>query len=171
MATLSIEEYNKIKGLLDEAEKSDTPYPSIKEDSIEVVGDANKTERNSHDFSITFILPTEEGKARSTQEYKDVYITPRRSTAIIPSIVELLPIFYKIGDDGTVGDYTARESADILKMMSPVTWDYLYDTVGAILGIPVEQREFMSPGSVLSAFLQFLREYPETVNEAFDFFS
>lgn len=166
-----MEEYNKIKTLLDEAEKDDTPYPSIKEEAIEVVGDANKTERNAHDFSITFIVLTEEGKKQSVQEYKDVYITPRRSTAIIPSMVELLPIFYKIGDDGSVGDYTSREATEILKMMSPVTWDYLYDTVGAILGIPEEQREFMAPGSVLKAFLQFLREYPETVNEAFDFFS
>lgn len=172
MATLSIEEYNKIKGLLDEAEKSDTPYPSIKEDSIEVVGDANKTERNSHDFSITFILPNDKGeKEKKVQEYKDVYITPRRSTAIIPSIVELLPIFYKISDEGSVGDYSAREAAEILKMMSPQAWDYLYDTVGAILGIDEKLREFMSTGSVLGAFNQFLREYPEIVNEAFDFFS
>lgn len=167
MATLSMEEYNKIKSLLDEAEKDDTPYPSLKEEAIEVVGDANKTERNAHDFSIGFIL---DGK-KTVQEFKDVYVTPRRSTAIIPSMVELLPIFYKIGDDGSVGDYSKREASEILKMMSPQTWDYLYDTVGAILGIPESQREFMAPGSVLTAFSQFLREYPETVNEAFDFFS
>lgn len=167
MATLSMEEYNKIKSLLDGAEKDDTPYPSIKQDTIEVVGDANKTERNTHDFSITFIV---DGK-KVVQDFKDVYITPRRSTAIIPSMVEILPIFYKINDDGTVGDYGEREAAEILKMMTPQTWDFLYDTVGAILGIEEAQREFMAPGSVLGAFIQFVKEYPETVNEAFDFFS
>lgn len=167
MAALSMEEYNKIKSLLDETEKDDTPYPSIKEDAIEVVGDANKTERNAHDFSITFIIDDK----NVVQEFKDVYITPRRSTAIIPSMVELLPIFYKIGDDGTVSDYTTREATEILKMMSPQTWDYVYDTVGAILGIEESKREFMAPMSVLKAFTQFIREYPETVNEAFDFFS
>lgn len=167
MATLSMEEYNKIKSLLDGAEKDDTPYPSIKQEEIEVVGDANKTERNTHDFSVTFIV---DGK-KVVQDFKDVYITPRRSTAIIPSMVEILPIFYKINDDGTVGDYGEREATEILKMMTPQTWDFLYDTVGAILGIEEAQREFMAPGSVLGAFIQFVKEYPETVNEAFDFFS
>lgn len=171
MATLSMEEYNKIKSLLDGAEKDDTPYPSIKQEEIEVVGDANKTERNTHDFSITFIVPHEGEKKKVTQEFKDVYITPRRSTAIIPSIVELLPIFYKIGDDGTVGDYSAREATEVLKLMTNATWDYLYDAVGVILGVDESMREYMVPGSVLNAFIQFVKDYPETVNEAFDFFS
>lgn len=170
MATLSMEEYNKIKSLLDDAEKDETPYPSIKEEAIEVVGDANKTERNAHDFSITFVVPEDNKRKKIEQEFKDVYITPRRSTAIIPSMVELLPIFYKI-TDGKVEDYSPREAEEILKLMSPVTWDYLYDTVGAVLGIEENLREYMLPGSVLHAFLQFLKEYPETVNEAFDFFS
>lgn len=170
MATLSMEEYNKIKALLDDAEKSDTPYPSIKEDAIEVVGDANKTERNLHDFKITFIVPDENGEKKKTeQEFSNIYITPRKSTAIIPTMVELLPIFYKVGEDGSVGDYEAREATDILTAMKPSLWDAMYDTVAAILDI--KNPDYMTPGSVLTAFTQFLKGYPETVNEAFDFFS
>ena len=50
------EEYDKIKAAIEGAEDSVVPFP-VMDDELIVVGDANETQLNKHDFKMRFKVP------------------------------------------------------------------------------------------------------------------
>lgn len=171
---MNIEEYKSIDEALDAAQEDTTPFAVVSNDEVIVAGDANKTEINTHDYTMKFRVPTrEDGKIvykHLTKEFKDVYITPRMDVQVNKLMVQLMPYFKKVQEDGSVGKYTLEEAKEIVNDFSDDIMDLMYDTVACVLKIPADLKEYMLPTTVMDAVAKIIREYPETVNEADTFF-
>lgn len=172
---MELKEYQSIDEALDTAQESTTPFAVVNgEGELFVAGDANKTELNTHDYTITFRVPVQEnGKTaykRLTKEYKDVYITPRMDVQVNKMMVQLMPYFKKPLENGEIGKYDLDEAKQIVNEFSDELMDTLYDTVACVLRIPQDLKEYMLPTSVMESIAKIIREYPETVNEADTFF-
>ena len=166
--------YEEIKEGLEAAQSDTTPF-LIPDEELAVVGDANKTEINCHDFEITFRLPQkqEDGSIKqvtATKEYKDVYITPRMDSVVIKRLTGLMPYYKKPNSDGSVTEYTEEESLKIAERFDDEVVDILYETVGTVLKIDKSLREYMTLPTVLQAAAKIIRQFPEIVNEADTFF-
>lgn len=170
---MNIEEYKSIDEAFDKAQEDTTPFAVVSGDEVFVAGDANKTEINTHDYTMKFRVPTrEDGKVvykHLTKEFKDVYITPRMDVKVNRMMVQLMPYFKKV-DGNEVGKYTLDEAKEIVNEFSDEIMDIMYDTVACVLSIPKDLKEYMLPTSVMEAVAKIIREYPETVNEADTFF-
>lgn len=169
--------YEDIKEGIDNAPNSTVPFPVVKDDKMSVIGDANETQINKHDFKIQFRLP--EGVAEGEKidggvlkevEYKDVFITPRQSGKVVSSLCRMLPFFRKIVDKG-VADYTQEDIVEMLAEFGDDFVDDMYDLVGKTLKIDDALIDYMLPGSAVQATVQIVTGYPEIVNEAEAFFS
>lgn len=168
--------YEDIKEGIDKAPESPVPFPVVKDDKMSVIGDANETQINKHDFKIKFRLP--EGVAEGEKvdggvlkeiEYKDVFITPRQSGKVVSSLCRMLPFFRKIVDKG-VADYTQEDIVEMLAEFGDDFVDDMYDLVAKTLKIDDALIDYMLPGSAVEATSQIIRNYPEIVNEAEAFF-
>ncbi len=169
--------YEAISEGLHEAENSDTPFPVVQDGKISAIGDANKTEINKHDFTITFKLPEGvsggqkvNGGVLKEVEYKDVFVSPRRAAKVTSAICKLLPYFRKVAESGKVEDYTTDEIIELVADWSDDMIDTMYDVVANFLGVDEQLVDFMQPSSVLKALVQIVREYPEVMNESDVFF-
>ena len=170
--------YEEIKQGIDDATQSDTPFVISKDNKLSVVGDANKTEINSHDFKIVFRVPdgTTEGKKVSggvltEVEYKDVFISPRRATKVTSAICRLLPYFRKVSENGDVEDYTIEEITQLVADWDDEIIDTMYHVVAVFLQVDDRLVDYMQPSSVLQALTQIIHNYPEVINESDVFFS
>lgn len=163
-------EYKSIDEAIDQAQESVVPFPVSTEDELSVVGDANKTEINKHDFKIEFLVP-QQGKYTSyTKEFKGVYITPRQNVSIVKAVTALLPFFRKT-NKGEVGEYTEAEKREIASKFDQSVYDVMYDMVSVVLNIDPELKDYMTPQTVMDATVKILLQYPEMVNEADTFFA
>lgn len=169
--------YEDIKEGIDNAPNSTVPFPVVKDDKMSVIGDANETQINKHDFKITFRLPEGiadgqkiDGGVLKEIEYKDVFITPRQSGKVVSSLCRMLPFFRKIVDKG-VADYTQEDIVEMLAEFGDDFVDDMYDLVGKTLKIDDALIDYMLPGSAVQATVQIVTGYPEIVNEAEAFFS
>ena len=163
-------EYREIDEAIDKAQESVVPFPVQTEDELSVVGDANQTELNKHDFKIEFRIP-QQGKYTSyTREFKGVYITPRQNVSIVKAFTTLMPFFRKPSDGGVV-EYTEAEKREIATKFDQSVYDAMYDLVAVVLGIDMDLKDYMTPQSVMDATVKILLQYPEMVNEADTFFA
>lgn len=173
--------YEVIKEGIDKAPESPTPFPIVKDEKLSVIGDANETQINKHDFKIMFRLPDGvadgekvEGGVLKEIEYKDVFVTPRQSGKVISSLCRMLPFFRKIIDsaDGKEAiSFTADEITEMLAEFGDEFVDNMYDLVGKVLKIDDALIDYMLPQSAMAATAQIIANYPEIVNEAEAFFS
>ena len=169
--------YEEIKEGIDKAPESPVPFPVIHDEKMSVIGDANETQINKHDFKIQFRLP--EGVADGEKidggilkevDYKDVFITPRQSGKVVSSLCRMLPFFRRIVDKG-VADYTQEDIVQMLAEFGDDFVDDMYDLVGKTLKIDDALLDYMLPSSAVQATVKIVTEYPEIVNEAEAFFS
>lgn len=167
-------EYKEIENALNKAEESVVPFPIVDGETVAVVGDANQTQKNAHDFEIKFRIPqkTDDGikYITKTVEYKDVFITPRQNQNILKAITAVLPYFKKPLVDGNIADYTDEEKKAIFESFEDELYGEMYNVVGAVLKIDPDLRDYMLPTSVFNAFANIIYQYPEMVNEADTFF-
>lgn len=170
---MNIEEYKSIDEAFDKAQEDTTPFVVVNNGEVNVVGDANKTEINSHDYTVRFRIPVQEnGKTKYkwlTKEYKDVYITPRMDTKITRAAIAILP-FMRKDEDGKFIKYTQDEMYEILDKFDDQVMDAMYDLVACVLRIDRNIKDFMDPKDVMSVGTRILLEFPEMVNEAETFF-
>lgn len=171
MATI---DYEKMKEGIEAAQSDTTPF-IIPDEEIAVVGDANKTQLNTHDFEITFRVPVkmEDGtvkQVKKTKEYHDVFITPRMDTQVVKLLTKFLSYYHKPTEDGKVVPYTGEEIDEIRAKYDEEMLDLMYETVGVVLKIDPSLRDCMLRSSVEDASLKILAQYPELVNEADTFF-
>lgn len=160
----------KLLNGIDKAEESTTPFQITSDDEIVVAGDANETQLNKHDFTVTFKTPSKDGYVMNNVEYKDVYITPRQEPKIIRSMMDILPYYRKMQEDGTVGRYTKDEILKLVAELGDEIYDHMYDLVGTVLKIEPALRDYMSLDSVMYNTGVIFASYPEMVNEAETFF-
>lgn len=167
-------DFNAIREDMEAAQTDTTPF-LIPGDEPTVVGDANKTRINSHDFEITFRVPQEmeDGSVqqiKKTKEYKGVYITPRMDAVVQRLVTKMMPYMYEIAEDGSLRPYTAEEINKVSEEFDKEMTDILYETVGTILKIDPVLWDCMMPDSVQAAASKIILQIPELVNEADSFF-
>ena len=162
--------YERIDKGIEAASDSVIPFQVTKDDEMAVVGDANKTEINKHDFKITFKIPSDNGYVTREKEFKGVFLKPRYESKVVKVVTELLPYFRKVKRDGSVSSYTEEEKLHIMETFSDEMLDLLYNLVEVVLGIDPEVGDYMTQTSVVTAAAQIIEMYPEMVNESDTFF-
>lgn len=153
----------------DKAETNVVPFLTAG-DELAVVGDANETQRNSHDYKITFRVPKDGQYVHKTVEYKDVYITPRQDTKIVKALTTIIPYMRKVTVDGAVEKLTDEEKTKVFESLGDDFYDALYDIVGTVLKIDKDLIDYMTPQTVMDAATQIIMDFPEAMNEADTFF-
>lgn len=166
---MELKEFKALGEALDAAEESVVPFPVAGEE-LAVVGDANATEINKHDYKITFRVPKDGKYAHKTVEYKDVYITPRQDAQVMKALTVFIPYFRKLKDNGDVEKMTEEEVTSVFRFLGDDFFDAVYDVVAAVLRIDNDLKNYMTPDSAIEAATQIITDFPETVNAADTFF-
>lgn len=176
---MDIQEYNRIDEAFKEAEKDDTPFLLATEDELAVVGDANKTKVNAHDFIIKFRVPQEQEDgsvkyAVISKEFKKAYITPRQDAHIVRALTILLAYYRDVKENElgemSISDLTAEKKREIALNMGDEIVDAMYDVTATFLGIDNELKDYMLQSSVMDATAQIITNFAEAANEADTFF-
>lgn len=176
------EEFVRIGEKLKKTYEDDTPFPALNEGQLTVMGDANKTEIKSNNYTIKFRFAQEmfsempeNAKAVGpfyvvTVEYEDVTITPRNDLKIIDSIMKVIPFVKKLKEDGSMRELTNEEMFSMYAYAGEEIHLAVYNLVATFLGINDKMGEFMLPGSVVIALNKIIETHPEIFNEADVFF-
>lgn len=178
------EQFEELKRKFDEAESDDTPFAVVANDEVGIVGDPDKTEMKKGEYTVKFGFPnTEEWKSKidpkdifkETENYigvertfKDVFISPRRHSAVLAAFTELYAFFNYIEDDGEVRDLTDDEIPQALMILDS-NIDAVFKAVGAILGLDEAVSDCMIPVSASTTLIKMCIDFPEIINET-DFF-
>jgi len=185
MEMMTREDFNRLKEAQTEAEHDDTPYLAVVDDEMHVVGNPNQTERKKHTYTVTFAYPNlpqykEQIKEKIKKEtdnlivfdrtFKNVFVPPRRHTAVVNEFVKLQMWYNAVTDDGETRPYTEEELAMMLDSLSDELLDSVYDVVGVVLGLSEQERDYMMPSSVLDTMVQIYKDNPELANESDLFF-
>lgn len=172
------EEMLKIKESAKKAEESERPFPILKDGELAVVGDVNDIELKPHDYTVTFSFPDEMGiegehKAGRTLkdvEYKNIYVTPQDSYPILRNLMELMPLFNKINEDGSLTERTEEELAEVLEVVNDQAVDTCYNIVARFLKVDESLVPYMQPVSVFATVARLIRDNEASWNEADVFF-
>jgi len=184
---ISMEDFKAMQTAVNEAEKDDTPYLAVVDDEMHVLGDQNKTELKKHSYTLGFAFPNTEANKKfigegniikETENYlyfkrtfKDVFVPPRRHTAVLNTFVKLEAFFKQFGEDGELVPRTEAEVRAMLESINDEVEDAVYETVGKILGVSSEDMGYALISSVIEVFVKMCRDNPEILNEADIFFA
>lgn len=163
--------YLQLKEEMEKAKDDTTPYAVVDEGNMAVIGDANKTEKKNYDYEIDFYLPTfkEDGTQvyrKTTETFKNVFISVRQQSRIVMLLSKLMPYFHKPLPSGEVVEYTPSEELEIISNFDDDILDLMYKLVASVLQIDKSMEPNMGLESVSRAFVQIVRNFPEVVNEA-----
>lgn len=159
------EEYLKTLHAMKSAEEDTTPYAVANEEEVVVVGDANKTELNKHNFTVLFWIPERDDNGNIVEkdveiEYEDVYITPRQAPRVVRAMNDLFPFYKKATENGEVKDYTDEEILGLVAELDDEIYERAYNLVATTLGVDPALKDFMDLGSVMSNVAQIFRCFP-----------
>lgn len=178
------QEMKKISDKLEVTKADTTPHVGVHDEEILVIGDANKTEKKSHDYTMRMRFPAAMEESVGTENvvsrvgqfiyvdvtYKDVTITPRNDLKIVRSIAILFPFFKKVSEDGGLKPLDEDELSEFVKDLSDEIVDAMYDLVADFLNEDKEVALKFAWPSVLEVIVRFMEDFPEVWNEA-DFFT
>lgn len=184
---VSVEDMTKMQQSIEKAHEDDTPFPVVSRDGISVVGDVNKTEVKSHNYSIRFRFTQEEAAELGIDpseiiktvgnyviikiDYENVSIKPRYDLEISAAIVRILPYFYNVNEETKkVGKRSEEELMQMVNEMSIEIGDDLYNSVAAVLGIDRRIVDHMLWNDVVDVWIRLPEDFPEVFNEAEGFF-
>lgn len=185
---ITMEQFETLKGAMDEAQNDDTPYIGTMDNQLHVFGDPNKTEIKSADYTVLFAFPdTKEWRKRieingdkilreipgyvmAERTYKNVYLSPKNIGNAMTSLVMLEQFLNDITEDGEIRPLSLQEMQSVMLNMNGEMSDVTYDLVAAVLRIPEIEKEWMLPTSVFTNAVAFVLNNPSTVNEADLFF-
>lgn len=161
----------QLKEAREKAMEDTTPFPVMKDGDLAVVGDANKTEINKHDFIVKFIVPDENGEYHEhAVEYTGIYLKPRQAVTVQRLMTALQPLYSRVRTDGSIEDYTDEEIIQVASAFEGQVMDQLYRLVGFVLGVNEELIDYMAPNSVLDAYTKIMKMYPDMVKASESFF-
>lgn len=148
-----------------EFDNTDTTEPVLytEGDRVVAVGDANNTTVKKHDYTLVF--ETKAGE-KVTKEYKNIHILPRKRMKCTNLLVRMLPYLYKPQDDGSIGEYTNLELAQMYLGMGDEIYDSMYELAQTVLDIPDELIDWVDPISVIVFSLKLIHDNPAVRKEA-----
>lgn len=175
----------EVQQKFDEAGHTDTPIAVLQDNKLKVVGDANKTEVTSRDYTVRFRFPKSmadnipeseiiaeiEGYVIVRFEFIDVHIVPRRDYEILESIMQIIPFFKKLDDDGVnLSNLSTAETLKIVHEANEEIGDAMYNVVAAFLDIDPEIKRYMLLTDVMARVKDFETDFPEVFKNADVFF-
>lgn len=174
----------EIQQALNEAPKSDTPFPVVSKDGVTVVGNANKIEVKPHDYNVRFRFPKSMAEGIDpndiiaeigdyvivNMEFTDVHIKPINDVDINAAIVNIIPYFKSMQEDLSVTDKTPEEMTALVKQINDDIGADLYNVVAAILDVDKSIKDYMILTDVLAIIKRMPEDFPEVFNEADSFF-
>lgn len=180
---ISVDDMKKMQENIEEAHEDNTPFSVVAKDGISVVGDVNKTEVKSYNYSIRFRFTKAEAEELGIDpkeiikeignyviirmDYENVSIKPRYDLEIDAAIVKILPYFYSVNEETKkVGKRTDEEFAALVNDMSKEIGDDLYNVVAVILGVDRRIVDHMMWNDVVSVWQRLPKDFPEAFNEA-----
>lgn len=182
---VDLEDMLGVQEKYEEAEHTDVPIAVMQGDKLKVVGDANKTEVVSRDYTVRFRFPKTMASNVSQEdivtdlgeyvivrfEFTDVHIVPRRDYEILESVMDIIPFFKKLDDDGvTLTDLNQRELMKVLHEANEQIGDAMYNVVAAFLDINPEIKRYMLLTDVMARVQDFENDFPEVFKNADVFF-
>lgn len=171
-----------ISNKLKKTNEDDTPFAIVKDQEVSVVGDANKTEVKTGDYSVKFRVPQSqfEHKPEGAKEvgmyyvfsvaFDDVMITPRADLKIVDAIMKITPFFNKLKENGEIEAFEKEELLSIFISAGDEIHLAIYNLVATFLGIDDQMGEYMLPFSVIENLNKIMENHPEVFNEADVFF-
>lgn len=180
---LTADDLANIQDNIEEAHNDSTPFAVVTKDSMNVVGDVNKTEKKTHDYVVRFRFTKDEAEALGIDpkdvvkeigdyvivpmEYNDVSIKPRYDLEINAAIVKILPYFYSVNEETKkIGKRSQEELIALVKDMSETIGDDLYNVVAAILEVDRRLVPHMMWNDVVDIVTSLPNDFPEVFNEA-----
>lgn len=190
MEMINIDQLDELKQAIKEAENDDTPYIGIKDDELHVLGNPNKTEIKPADYVVHFAFPnTKEWRTRSEslgdeigkttedgryfltkRSYRNVYLTPRRMSAVVSTLAQIESFLFKITENGSIKELSYEEMKEVAMLMNGELSDATYDLVATVLRIPYEEMEWMLPLNTIENAIKIAYNNPSAINEADLFF-
>lgn len=196
---MTFEQFLELQKSMKEAEKDDTPYLAVtNDDELHVIGDPNKTEVKTADYTVYFLFPdTKQYRDRSQaagdvetdeidgvplqaelpkgyflvrREYKNILISPRNVGKVIEAFAVVERFYYNVTDDGGIKDLSYDELYSVFNAMNNEVGDATYDVVSAVLRMPAAESEYMLPINVCDNAIKMVINQPDLVNCADLFF-
>ena len=184
---VDLEDMVGVQTKFEEAGHTDVPVAVVQKDGLKVVGDANKTEIKSRDYSVRFRFPKRMASQYNIDpdsvikeiddyvivrfDFIDVHIVPRRDYEILESIIAIIPFFKKLDDDGVhLSDLSPEELLPILHQANDEIGDAMYQVVAAFLDIDPRIMRYMILTDVMARVQDFEADFPEVFKESDIFF-
>lgn len=181
---VSVDNLIDLQESMEKAEHDDTPFPVVTDDGVNVVGDANKTQVKTRNYSIRFRFPKEREQDFDEKDiiqrvgdyiivsvdFDDVHIVPRRDTEIVTAIVRILPYIKEMNEDGSIRPKTNSEMLEMVRRLNKDIGDDIYNVVAAVLNVDDSLKDYMLFTDVMDMLTKLPEDFPEAFNEADGFF-
>lgn len=185
---ITMEQFEAINNAKAKAQTDDTPYIGIMDDTVNVNGNANKTEIKPADYEVLFAFPDtaffrkridavgdeivkeQGGFVIVRRIYKGVYLTPRKMSDAVTAGAVIESFLNKITEDGEVKAMSYDELQGVIVDNFTELKDSAYDLVASVMRISEEEAEWMLPMNAVENAIHIATNNPALVNESNFFF-
>ena len=196
---MTFDQFMALRKKMEDAQADETPYLAVTpDDEIHVIGNPNKTEHKSADYTVYFIFPDNElfrkranangyietnemngepiksrvpnGYFLCKAEFSNVFISPRNIGSAVTAFTLVERFFYDVTEDGDVKDLTYEQTMQVFNAMNHEIGDATYEIVSAVLEIPQYDQKWMLPINVMENAVKIVANNPDVVNGADLFF-
>lgn len=186
---MTVEQFQEIKQKFDEAENDTTPFAVVDDNqTINVVGDVEKTEKKKFTYTITFYYPNRDKFRKRIEDegreiiletdnylviqrtYTDVWIPPQIFTNVQVTMAEVYQFFVAATEEGDLRDLTEQETIEVLSLLSSDMIERMCHAVATIMGIPQSEEKYMYSIGLPLLIAQLAEDFPEVINGV-DFFT
>ena len=185
---ITMEQFEAINNAKAKAQTDDTPYIGIMDDTVNVNGNANKTEIKPADYEVLFAFPDtaffrkridavgdeivkeQGGFIIVRRVYRGVYLTPRKMSDAVTAGAVIESFLNKITEDGEVKAMSYDELKGVIVDNFTELKDSAYDLVASVMRISEEEAEWMLPINAVENAIHIAVNNPALVNESNFFF-
>ena len=185
---ITMEQFEAINNAKAKAQTDDTPYIGIMDDTVNVNGNANKTEIKPADYEVLCAFPDtaffrkridavgdeivkeQGGFIIVRRVYRGVYLTPRKMSDAVTAGAVIESFLNKITEDGEVKAMSYDELKGVIVDNFTELKDSAYDLVASVMRISEEEAEWMLPMNAVENAIHIATNNPALVNESNFFF-
>ena len=185
---ITMEQFEAINNAKAKAQTDDTPYIGMMDGTVNVNGNANKTEIKPADYEVLFAFPDtaffrkridavgdeivkeQGGFIIVRRVYRGVYLTPRKMSDAVTAGAVIESFLNKITEDGEVKAMSYDELKGVIVDNFTELKDSAYDLVASVMRISEEEAEWMLPMNAVENAIHIAVNNPALVNESNFFF-
>ena len=185
---ITMEQFEAINNAKAKAQTDDTPYIGMMDGTVNVNGNANKTEIKPADYEVLFAFPDtaffrkridavgdeivkeQGGFIIVRRVYRGVYLTPRKMSDAVTAGAVIESFLNKVTEDGEVKAMSYDELQGVIVDNFTELKDSAYDLVASVMRISEEEAEWMLPMNAVENAIHIATNNPALVNESNFFF-